>query len=109
ELSGERRESELAEDLETTLARGPAETQLVRLEIDRHARLNRGELAALKSWVDVGQERLTPLRRQLRRVRDQVLDRPVFADQLLCTFFTDPWYTFDVVDRVAHQRHHVDD
>ena len=46
--------------------------------------------------------------RQLGRVRDQVVERSVLADEFLRAFFADARNALDVVDRVAHQRHHVD-
>jgi hypothetical protein len=42
-------------------------------------------------------------------VRDEVLERAVLDDQLARALFADPRYAFDVVDRIAHQREHVDD
>ncbi len=108
ELLDERGKAKLAEDLETPLALAASVLQGLSVEVHGHGGVDRRELAALTRRLHIRQQHLAPLRRQFGGVSNQIFDRPVLADQLLCPLLANPGHAFDVVDRVAHQRQHVD-
>ena len=92
------------------LARGAAVAERVGSNSHRHVGADPRELAALPRVVDVGQQRFAvALVLDLGGVRDQVLERAVGGDQLARALLADAGHALDVVDRVAHQREHVDD
>ena len=68
----------------------PAVAKRIGVELDRHVRPDARELAALPRRLDVGEQRFAiALLRDLRGVRDQVLERSVLGDQLARAFVAD--------------------
>ena len=95
---------------EGALTRGAAIAQRVRIELDRHVDPDPCQLAALPRAVRVVQQTFAiALVRHLGGVREQLLERAVLRDQIARALLADAGHALDVVDRVAHQREHVDD
>ncbi len=109
-LFGQRAKPELVEDLERALPRSAAIGQRRGVEVDRHVGPDARQVLALARVVGVPEQPLAiPLVLDLGGVRQQVLERAVGRDQLARALVADARNALDVVDRVAHQREHVDD
>src|SRR6516162_109421 len=83
--------------------------QFVEIELQRYAGINRGQLLAHQHLLFLLPQRFAvPLVRNLFSVLKRVFNGAIFLDELGGTLFADSLGTWNVVDRVAEQRHQVD-
>ena len=80
-----------------------------RLEVEgqRHAAADRGQLAREQGLLAAERQRLAQLAGDEREVVVEALDGAVLGDQLHGRLLAHPLDAGDVVDRVAHEGHHV--
>src|SRR5436190_1019555 len=103
-------EAEAREQVEAALARAAAVAHRLGVELDRAVDVDPRQRAALPRVLGVIDEAFAlPLVLDLARVGQQVFEIAVLGDQIAGPLLADPGHALDVVDRVAHQREHVDD
>ena len=108
-FGGQRSEAERRKQRVAALARGPAERQRRGVELHRHVRVNRHQLAAGAGVGRVGQQRLALLfRLHLAGPLQQGVERPVGGDEVARALLADAGHALHVVGGVAHDGEHVD-
>ena len=108
-LGDEGPEAERREEREAALRRRAAVPQRVRLERDGHVRPDGDQLAAAARVVGVLLQRgPVPFLLDVGGALQQRVEGAVRRDQLAGALLADARDPLDVVDRVAHQRQHVD-
>ena len=109
-LHHERAEAHAGEVREGALTRRAAVAQRLGIELHRHVDPDARQLPALPRIVGMlDQAFAVSLVGHLGGMGEQLFERAVARDELARALLADAGHPLDVVDRVAHQREHVDD